>query len=155
PMKSQWTTFSLVVFSLLALSALNNPARSADEEGFKPIFNGKDLTGWDGNPDLWLVEDSAITGKTTAEKPAKGNTFLIWRQGEGVDDFELKLEYKIVGGNSGVQYRSFELEKWVVGGYQAHIDAGDTFSGILYAERDRGILAQRGEKTVIGDDHKP
>ncbi len=127
----------------------------AADADFKPIFNGKDLTGWDGNPDLWRVEDGAITGQTTAEKPTKGNTFLIWRQGASVDDFELMLEYRIVGGNSGIQYRSFEAERWVVGGYQADIDSGDTFSGILYGERDRGILAKRGEKTVIGEDHKP
>jgi hypothetical protein len=129
----------------------------AADDGFKPIFNGKDLAGWDGNPELWRVEDGAITGQTTPERPTKGNTFLIWRDGASVDDFELKLEYKIVGGNSGVQYRSFELpgEKWVVGGYQADIDSGDTYSGILYSERDRGILCQRGQKTVVGADHKP
>ncbi|MBI1901455.1 MAG: DUF1080 domain-containing protein [Planctomycetia bacterium] len=131
-------------------------AAAAEDDGFRPIFDGKSLEGWDGNPDLWRVEDGAITGQTTAEKPTKGNTFLIWRGGE-LDDFELKLEYKIVGGNSGIQYRSFEVpnEKWVVGGYQGDFEAGDTYSGILYGERFRGILAARGQKTVIGADHKP
>ncbi|MFO0905605.1 MAG: PVC-type heme-binding CxxCH protein [Pirellulales bacterium] len=132
------------------------PAVAADDDGFEPIFDGKSLDGWDGNPDFWRAENGTITGQTTKEKPTKGNTFIIWRKGE-VGDFELKLEYRIVGGNSGIQYRSFEVpnEKWVVGGYQADFEAGDTYSGILYGERYRGILALRGQKTVIGDDHKP
>ena len=63
----------------------------------------------------------------------------------------MKLEYKIVGGNSGIQYRSFEVpnEKWVIGGYQGDFEAGDTYSGILYGERFRGILCNRGQKTVL------
>ena len=112
-------------FRLLGLSIgfLFTTCILAEDEGFKPIFDGKALKGWDGNPELWRVDDGAITGQTTPEKPTKGNTFLIWREGSTVDDFELKLEYRIVGGNSGVQYRSFEAEeKWVVGGYQADID---------------------------------
>jgi len=129
-----------------------------EEEGFKPIFDGKTLDGWDGNPKLWRVEDGAITGQTTAEDPLKINNFIIWRQGK-LDDFELRLEYRIFGGNSGIQYRSFENPekwgKWVVGGYQADFEAGDKYSGILYGERYRGILATRGQKTVIGNDHKP
>jgi type 1 glutamine amidotransferase len=138
----------------MALAGLGSPSSMAqaadDDEGFKPIFDGKSLEGWDGNPKFWSVEDGTITGQTTKENPTAANTFLIWRSGE-LDDFELKLEYKIVGGNSGIQYRSFEVpnDKWVVGGYQADIDSGDTYSGINYGERFRGILARRGEKTVV------
>ena len=76
-----------------------------DADGFIALFNGKDLTGWDGNPKFWSVRDGAITGQTTAENPTKGNTFLIYTGGD-VDNFELRFKYKIVGGNSGVQYRS-------------------------------------------------
>ena len=133
------------------------PALAADEEGFEPIFDGKSLEGWDGNPDFWSVRDGTITGQTTAAKPTKGNTFIIWRKGE-VGDFELKCQYKIINGNSGIQYRSFEVpnEKWVVGGYQGDFEAGDTYSGINYGERFRGMLANRGQKTVVkrGDDGK-
>ncbi|MGE3315516.1 MAG: family 16 glycoside hydrolase [Planctomycetaceae bacterium] len=123
---------------------------------FKDIFDGKTLEGWDGNPKFWRVEDGMITGETTKENPTDGNTFLIWRKGQTAD-FQLKLEYKIVGGNSGIQYRSFEVpdKKWVVGGYQGDFEAGDTYSGILYGERFRGILCERGQKSVIGSDHKP
>jgi hypothetical protein len=143
---------------LLAVLCVAGPAPAGEEDGFLPIFDGKSLDGWDGDPKFWRVEDGALTGQTTAENPAKGNTFLIWRQGK-VDDFALRLEYRMEGGNSGVQYRSFEKPKewgkWVVGGYQADIEGTGQFSGILYGERYRGILAGRGEKTVIGDDHKP
>jgi hypothetical protein len=116
------------------------------------LFNGKDLSGWQGNLDLWTVKDGAITGTTTAEKPLKHNTFLVWTDGE-VDNFELTFKYRIVNGNSGVQYRSRVQQPGemgpIVSGYQADFEAGTTYSGILYEERGRGILAKRGEKTVI------
>ena len=61
-------------------------AVAADDAGFVPIFNGTSLEGWEGKPEFWSVQDGAIVGLTTAEKPTKGNTFLIWLQGN-VDDF--------------------------------------------------------------------
>jgi hypothetical protein len=134
---------------------------AAAEQGFKPIFDGKTLHGWEGDPKLWRVEDGAITGQTTADNPAKNNTFLIWRGGK-VADFELKLEFRMPNtgfANSGVQYRSREEPKkvgrWVVGGYQADMDGDNQYTGILYDERGRGILAMRGQKTAIGADHRP
>ncbi len=138
--------------------AAASPAWSADDDGFKPIFDGKTLKGWDGDPKFWSVQDGAITGTTTADNPTKGNTFIIWKDGE-LADFELKLEFRIDGGNSGVQYRSFKLEngadQWRIGGYQADFEAGDRYSGICYGEKFRGILADRGQKTVIQDNGKP
>ncbi len=65
----------LVILSLLLLS----PAFALD--GFKPIFNGKDLSGWDGNPELWKVENGEIIGTTTGPEQLKYNQFLIWRGG--------------------------------------------------------------------------
>jgi hypothetical protein len=120
------------------------------EENHREIFNGKDLTGWEGDTTLWSVEDGAIVGRTTADAPIKNNTFLIWKDGK-VGDFRLTFEYKIEGGNSGVQYRSkvIDPEKWIVGGYQADIDSSPTYSGINYDERGRGILAERGERARI------
>jgi len=137
--------------SLLALLALASSAVAED----KNLFNGKDLAGWKGL-DFWSVEDGCITGRTTKEKPTKGNTFLVWQGGE-VGDFEFTFKYKIVGGNSGVQYRSKVVDEknFVVAGYQADFEAGKTYSGILYEEKGRGILAQRGQKTVIKDGEKP
>jgi len=121
------------------------------DQGFVPIFDGRSLEGWEGKPEFWRVEEGSIVGATTAENPTKGNTFLIWRAGL-VDDFELELEYRITGGNSGIQYRSRDLGEFVVGGYQADFEAGQTFSGILYEEKGRGILCQRGQRVSIAAD---
>jgi hypothetical protein len=135
-------TAALLTFSLFATT-------SCFAQESQSIFNGRDLSGWKGNTELWSVEDGAITGRTTDEKPLTFNTFLVW-EGE-VADFELELDYKIVGGNSGIQYRSklIDAEKYIVGGYQADIDASMQFAGINYEERGRGILAQRGERVKI------
>src|SRR5260221_251042 len=126
-MKMTFINFCASLTCGLLLAGLATRSYAADSEtGFKPLFNGTDLTGWEGNPKLWSVKDGCITGQTTKENPAKGNTFLIWKGGD-VDDFELRFSYKIVPGdeknfgNSGVQYRSKILDpaNWVVGGYQA------------------------------------
>ncbi|MDB6072050.1 MAG: hypothetical protein JWL81_3221 [Verrucomicrobiales bacterium] len=141
-------------YGLLALLAFPLAPLRAQEP--MPLFNGKNLDGWDGDSRFWKVEDGCITGQTTAEVPTEANTFLIWNQGE-VDDFEFTAEYKIEGGNSGIQVRSFRLpdRPWGIGGYQADFEFGDRYSGIIYGENFRGILADRGQKTTIGEDHKP
>src|SRR5262245_30340863 len=141
------------VVGIALLAGAVEVLRSQPETGFVPLFNGKDLTGWDGNPKFWSLRDGVVTGQTTAENPTQGNTFLIWRNGT-VEDFELRLSYRIVGGNSGIQYRSKDLGNWVAGGYQADFEAGKTYSGIVYEEKGRGILAKRGESIVVGADGK-
>jgi hypothetical protein len=155
------STPQILLTFLLGAGLLTSSAQhlSAAEAGFKSLFNGTDLTGWRGNPDLWSVEEGCITGKTKAEPKLTHNTFLVWTNGD-VSDFELRLSYKIIKGNSGVQYRSKVKSQGafgpIVGGYQADFEAGTTYSGILYEEGGRGILAQRGQKTVVrsGDDGK-
>jgi hypothetical protein len=148
----------LVMLSLaLTVSAIAAIA-AADETGFKPIFNGKSLDGWEGDPKFWRVEDGAIVGETTGENPTPANTFLIYRDAKPAN-FELKAEFCMPNAgfaNSGIQLRSWEEpEKWRVSGYQADMDAGNEYTGICYGEGFRGILAGRGEKTRIGVDHKP
>ncbi|MDB6072426.1 MAG: hypothetical protein JWO89_66 [Verrucomicrobiaceae bacterium] len=153
------------VFAFLAVAGLAS-AETID------LFNGKDLTGWEGKPELWSVKDGCLTGQTQLD-PApeakgksllKSNTFLIWK-GE-VADFELTLQYKIVDangksegfGNSGIQYRSKIVDpaNFVVAGYQGDFETTKKYSGILYEEKGRGILAVRGQKVVIheGEDAK-
>ncbi len=132
---------------------LSHPIVAGAEEGFRSLLEGSDLEGWGGDESLWSAKDGVITGRTTADRPLKANTFLIWREGM-VDDFELRLSYRILGGNSGIQYRSRDLGNWSVGGYQADLEAGQTYSGILYEEQGRGILAERGQKTVVDETGK-
>ena len=136
----------------LALLACVPGSTAAEEEGFVAIFNGKDLTGWDGNPDLWSVKDGVIHGETTKEKPARGNTFCIWRGGM-LEDFELRLSFRIQNGNSGLQYRSVDLGKWRISGYQAEVCNGGSV-GFLYHERGRGSLVRVGQKVVIDEEGK-
>lgn len=148
----------LLVGATSSLLIFSRPAFSAEEEGFKPIFDGKTLVSWDGDPKLWRVEDGVITGETAKENPLQYNSFLIWRGGKPAD-FELKAEFRLPNkgfGNSGIQFRSWEeKEKWRVSGYQADIEAENKYTGICYGENFRGILAERGQKTVIGKNHKP
>jgi sugar phosphate isomerase/epimerase len=115
---------------------------------WKWVFNGKDLSGWDGDPRLWSVKDGVIRGETTAENPAKGNTFIIWRDGK-LKDFELMLKFRIQNGNSGVQYRSKEVSKWVISGYQAEVENSPGKVGFLYHEAGRGSLVNVGDIMVI------
>lgn len=157
-MLKQWTSF---VFALgLAITFVGTSIGQDKASEGKSIFNGKDLSGWEGDTALWSVEEGAITGTTKPDAPIKNNTFLIWKEGK-LADFELTLEYRIRNGNSGIQYRSkvADAEKFIVGGYQADIDATGRFTGINYEERGRGILAERGqiisinakgEKSVVG-----
>ena len=127
-----------------------------EESGFQPIFDGKSLAGWDGDPIFWRVENGSLVGQTTTDKQPAQNTFLIWRGGKP-GDFELKLDFKLTGFNSGIQYRSIELPdiKWAMKGYQADMDGEQQYTGQIYEERGRGFLALRGQYAYISDGKKP
>ena len=138
---------ALLAFLLVALSPLSA------QDGFKPLFDGKTLAGWDGNPELWSVEDGAMVGKTKGPEHLAYNEFLIWRGGV-VRNFELRAKVKCSASNSGIQYRSQELPavgKWVVGGYQCDIHPNAPYNGMVYDERGRGIIVQNGQHVVIDD----
>ena len=134
----------------IALTLLLASTNVFAQDDWVELLDGKTLKNWDGDPTLWSVEEGTIMGRTTAETNLKVNNFLIYRGGE-FDNFELQFDYKIIDGNSGVQYRSFELPegKWRLGGYQTDFEAKDKYSGILYGEKFRGILALRGESTEL------
>lgn len=123
-----------------------------------PLFNGKDLTDWEGDSRLWSVRDGAIHGETTEQNPAQGNTFLIWNKGS-VGDFELRLSFRCnATNNSGIQYRSRRISdetatnRWVVAGYQHEIRNEHRFpdvAGFIYDERgSRGRLCLVGEQAT-------
>lgn len=108
----------------------------ANKDSAATFFNGKDLTGWKGEPELWSVEGGEIVGRS---KGLKHNTFLM--SDLAAKDFKLKLEVKLVGneGNSGVQFRSEALDDFhEMRGYQADIGAG--WWGKLYEENGRALL---------------
>ncbi len=136
------------IFTLLLCHSLR--AQAADE-GFRSLFNGKDLAGWDGNPELWTVEDGCITGKTTGPEQLSFNQFLIWHEGV-VRNFELRVKVKVVGNNTGIQYRSKELPdvgKWSIGGYQCDIHPSAVNNAMVYDEKGRGIITQNGQNVII------
>lgn len=143
---------SLALCFVCSLAVADKPQPATDSD-VTVLYSGGDLTGWAGRDDLWSAENGEIVGRTSDENPIDGNTFLVW-QGDLPSNFELTAQFKIESGNSGIQYRSkvIDQEKFVVSGYQADIDFTNKFAGILYEEKGRGILAQRGEKVTIGAD---
>jgi hypothetical protein len=123
------------------------------ETGFIPIFNGRDLTGWDGKPGWWTVEDGALTAESTPAKPCPEPNYLVWRGGQPAD-FELLAEFRLTqAGNSGIQLRSRALPNWDTSGYQADMTGDGELVGFVY-EHARGLIAGRGEGVTIGVDGK-
>jgi len=120
---------------------LASPAQTpllATAETVKSIFNGRDLTGWTGNPELWSVDGGELVGRS---RGLDRNEFLVSDLLAG--DFKLTFKVKLVDdrGNSGVQFRSVALEDGEVQGYQA--DIGPGWWGRLYEERGRGLLWEK------------
>lgn len=155
---------TFLVLPWLAVNAAEIVKAPPEAEGMQSLFNGKDLTGWNGDPRLWSVKEGVIHGETTAENPAKGNTFLIWKDGK-TKDFELRLSFRCnATNNSGIQYRSKHItdgkvnNDWVVRGYQHEIRNEVDFpnvSGFIYDEGGkRGRLCMIGEEATWEKDGK-
>jgi hypothetical protein len=141
-----------------------DPIDWQDHDGYQQIFDGVSLKNWDGDPSVWRVEDGAIVGESTKEKPI-GNSYISFH-GFEAKDFDLKLEIKVVnGGGSGIQYRSQtglpwrrqhpEDAKpnldWMMTGPQADFwspafPVASEWTGQFYSENTPlGILAWRGQ----------
>jgi hypothetical protein len=118
------------------------------QEGFEPLFNGKNLDGWDGDPRMWSVRDGMIVGATEGVTMSD-NSFLITRK--PYRNFILRAEMKLRNHNSGIQFRSEAMANWVVRGYQADA-AEDNYWGNIYEEKGRGTLVDgwkgKAEKVV-------
>mgnify|MGYP002619763540 FL=1 len=121
----------LFLFSLAVM-----PARP--EDGFRPLFDGKTLDGWDGDPRLWKVQDGMIVGSTEGVDLEK-NSFLIYRKST-FSDFILRAEVKLRNHNSGIQFRSEALPGWVVKGYQADMAEGNWWGSIYDELGTRGVM---------------
>jgi hypothetical protein len=117
--------------------AQNKLAKEEKKEGFKLLFDGKSLKGWEGDPDLWRVEGGEIVG-TTDKKQIQKNTFLASVKEYG--DFELRLEMKIRNGNSGVQFRSTKFPEYVVKGLQADAAEGNWWGGVYDEGGKKGVM---------------
>ncbi len=126
----------------------NSPPLSS---GFVSLFNGNNLEGWEGDLNIWRVENGLLIGELDEDTDLNSNTFLIWKGGEP-SNFDLKLEFRISSsGNSGINYRSDRVDSipFALRGYQADIDGKNTYTGQNYEERKRTTLAYRGEKMAI------
>jgi hypothetical protein len=135
---------------------------TGDEPGFQPMFDGKTLDGWEGNPKYWRVENGLLTGEITPETVLKSNTFIIWKGG-APKDFELKVDFRITAaGNSGINYRSVVVpdpvtpeNQFAMRGYQFDIDGRNNYTGQNYEEKGRLFLALRGQVTHVLGTQKP
>ena len=121
------------------------------EKGFKPIFDGKTLKGWDGDPRLWSVKDGELIGSTEGNK-LTGNTFLIYR-GAKFGDFILRARVKLRNHNSGIQFRSEELPNWVVKGYQADMAEGNWWGSVYEEKGTRGVMVPSTRRKLTMPSH--
>jgi hypothetical protein len=125
--------------------------KNKEESQFKSIFNGENLTDWQGDAVYWRVENGLLVGEVTPETLLKRNSFIIYKK-EQPENFELKLEYRISElGNSGVNYRSEIIDDipFALKGYQCDIYGRNRYTGQNYEERKRTTLAYMGEKVNI------
>lgn len=162
-MSRSWPLAVLVSLSLSVAWADEPQSAPAETGDMKSLFNGKDLTGWDGDPKLWSVKEGVIHGETTEENKAPGNTFIVWKDGT-LKNFELRLSFRCnAANNSGIQYRSKHISdnpknKWIVRGYQHELRNESTLpsvAGFIYDEGGkRGRICLVGEKAVWEGDKK-
>jgi hypothetical protein len=142
-----------LILPLQSAWAQNKLSKEEKKEGFQLLFDGKALKGWEGDPDLWRVENGEIAGSTD-KKEIKTNQFLITTKEYG--DFELRLEMKIRNGNSGVQFRSTRLDNFVVQGLQADAAHENWWGGVYDEKGTRGVMVNgwkdKAEKVVRNGD---
>src|SRR5688500_13092338 len=122
------------------------------------LFDGKTLTGWEGDPKWWGVQDGAITGGSMTEKVPR-NFFLA--STKSYPNFDLRLKLKLTGVpntgmiNSGVQIRSMRVpNNTEMSGYQ--VDAGDGWWGKMYDESRRNkVIAESANLAAVNAAVKP
>jgi len=149
--------FFAAMITALSFEPLFASEPPPSETEMKPLFNGTDLTGWDGDPQFWSVKEGVIHGETTKAKPAKGNTFLVLKNGS-YTNFELRLSYRCnSSNNSGIQYRSKTMgpkapDKWAMKGYQHELRNSDILPnvpGFIYDEKGtRKRICLAGKKAI-------
>ena len=137
--------------TILLVLSLSSILIAKDQDQFSALFNGTDLSDWEGSSKLWKVEDGMIVG-TTAGTELEYNTFLIYT-GAKVVNFHLKAKLRMIGeSNSGIMYRAQPVEdlEYALSGPQMDIHPKQDYQGMYYSERTgRGIVAQRGQKVLV------
>ena len=123
------------------------------QTGFRPLFDGKTLKGWDGDPRIWKIVNGEIVGNTEGVEMAD-NSFLIYR-GKQFSNFDLKAKMKLRNHNSGIQFRSEELPNWVVRGYQADAAEGNWWGGVYEEKGPRGVMVNgwKGKAETVVKPH--
>lgn len=157
PTKTNFKFFLLGLILVVLMTGCKTINQKNPDTGFVKIFDGKTLTGWEGDSAYWRVENGNLVGEVTPATLMKTNTFIIWQGGETAD-FELKAEFRITeAGNSGINYRSERIDSipYALKGYQADIDGRNSYTGQNYEERGRTTLAYRGEKVNINEPGNP
>lgn len=154
PRSAQIFLFAILIgFTPYALAVAQEENTSSKPGVFTSLFDGNSLSGWDGDQRYWRAENGVLIGQTTKEVTTKKNTFLIYED-KKFGDFELRFSFRVKGGNSGVQYRSEIISKWVVKGLQADFEdtmheGKDKFSGMFFEENGRMFMGQRGDVVVV------
>ena len=136
-------TYSCSIMSYWGRLLDGEPA-IVETAGFVPLFNGKDLAGWEGDSSLWSAKDGMLVGESGG---IKQNNFLATEASHG--DFILKFSVRLANdsGNSGVQFRSVRVPGHEMSGYQA--DIGPGYWASLYDESRRNrVLAPAAPKAL-------
>jgi len=147
------TLFFLVIIISVSIFSCTTSRKAIleDKDGYKQIFDGKTLNGWEYDPAYWRVESGTLVGEVTAANLLKRNSFII-KKNFVTGDFDLKVEYRVSAqGNSGINYRSALIDSlpYAMRGYQADIDGANNYTGQNYEERGRTTLAYIGQKVMI------
>lgn len=140
----------------VVVATLGRPTLAQSENEPRELFDGKTLTGWEGDLNHWRVENGAIVGEIPEGQTLNKNTWLVWRDGK-LKDFDLRLQVKLTGdptANSGIQFRCQVESVDHVSGYQADLDMGATWLGRIYDEHGRALIVERGTRVTIGPDGK-
>jgi hypothetical protein len=140
-----------------------DPIDFSDHTGWSELFDGKSLDGWDGNPEVWKVENGSLVGEYSGPAGTRNReTFIIWKGAEP-ENFELKLEIRLEGAaaDTGIQYRSYLTpppatppanpamapDRWSLSGYQFDFNFPNNFTGQVVdgGRGNRGIVSFRGQ----------
>jgi hypothetical protein len=150
-LRTAFIVISSLILALNIIESRQSHSEYIDSTEWQSLFDGESLEGWEGDPTYWRVENGTIVGEVTEQTLLDRNSFLIWRGGL-TRDFELKVEYRVSAmGNSGINYRSQEVEgiPYALRGYQADLDGRNRYTGMNYEERRRTTIAARGEKVLL------